>query len=178
MKRNTDPEDAATAIMELDDCILVVEGMRDERALKTLGLKNIVRISGVPFIRAVEAIQKLRTRSNKEVVILTDFDREGRKLAKGLSALLKKYKIHPNSRKRGRIMELGKTHIENLRNFFPAEAGIRKAAGYGLKKPLSKEDDSYVKIGTNVNEIPDTCKHKGERRDRKAGRHRRGLRSD
>ena len=178
MRRNTNPEYAEKVIRELEDCILVVEGKRDERALKSLGLKNIVRISGVPFIKAVEAIQKLRTRGEKEVVILTDFDREGRKLAKGLAGLLKKYKIHPNSRKRGRIMELGKTHIENLRKLGPAEAGSRKAVGKGLKKPLSKEDDSYVKTGTNINEIPDTRKHKCERRDRKARRHRRGLRSD
>ncbi len=177
MKRNSSPEGIEKTIRELDDCVLIVEGVRDEQALKTLGLKNITRISGVPFIKAVENIKKLR-KGTQEVVILTDFDYEGRKLAKRLAAFLKAYKIHPNSRKRSRIMELGKTHIENLRNINSVEAGVRKAVGSRLKRPFSKEDDFNVKISTNINKISYKGRDKSRRCRGETRRHRRDIRSD
>ncbi len=57
------------------DKVIIVEGKKDKEALSSLGVKNIVTISG-PLYKVVEDVAEI----TDEVVILTDFDREGRKL--------------------------------------------------------------------------------------------------
>lgn len=55
--------------------VIIVEGKKDKEALNSLGVKNIVIING-PLYKVVEDVAEI----TNEVVILTDFDREGRKL--------------------------------------------------------------------------------------------------
>ena len=57
------------------DKVIIVEGKKDKKALVSLGVKNIVTING-PLYKLVEDVAEM----TDEVVILTDFDREGRKL--------------------------------------------------------------------------------------------------
>lgn len=128
---------------ELRGKLLIVEGKNDEKALKTLGLNNIIKINRKPLYKVAEEA----ARAKKEIVILTDFDREGRALAAKLSRLLSPRKIRINRRLRKKIMEFGKTEIENLRNL--------------------REDDLHVKVSTNFNKIRDKGKDKGEGRSGK-----------
>jgi 5S rRNA maturation endonuclease (ribonuclease M5) len=137
--KRPDFEDFLEISRELRGKLLIVEGIRDEKALKTLGLNNIIKINRKPLYRVAEEAARAKS---KEIVILTDFDREGRALAAKLSLLLSPRKIRINRRLRRKIMEFGKPEIENLRNL--------------------KEDDLHVKVGTNFNKIRDKGKDKGK----------------
>jgi len=65
--------------------LVVVEGERDEQALRALGVKcEILRASGVKRVELVNAISKRR----KRVVLLLDHDREGLKIKNALLPLL------------------------------------------------------------------------------------------
>ena len=55
--------------------VILVEGKKDVNALKRLGVENVKMLNG-PVFSFVERISK----KNKEVIILTDLDKEGRKL--------------------------------------------------------------------------------------------------
>ncbi len=57
------------------DKVIIVEGKKDKEALISLGITNIVTING-PLYKFVEDVAEM----TNEVVILTDFDKEGRKL--------------------------------------------------------------------------------------------------
>lgn len=58
------------------DKLVVVEGKKDKLRLETFGISNIITISNKPLYKAIEEISDF----NKEVIILTDLDSEGRKL--------------------------------------------------------------------------------------------------
>ena len=91
---------------------VIVEGKKDEEALRSLGVENIVKIAqenihSIPFT----------LNSNKEIVILTDFDKAGRKLAVRANNVFKAHKLKVNPHLRKRFMSLGKTRVEDFRLF-------------------------------------------------------------
>lgn len=54
--------------------LIIVEGKKDKAALEKLGVRNVVAISRRPLYAFMEGIDE------KEVIILTDLDRTGKKL--------------------------------------------------------------------------------------------------
>ena len=56
--------------------IVIVEGKKDKQALEQLGLGNIVTLSKKPIYKIIEEVSE----KTKEAVILTDLDKEGKKL--------------------------------------------------------------------------------------------------
>ena len=64
----------AHALKSSKKCI-IVEGRKDKKALEQLGMQKIIMFSNAPHY-------SLETIEEKEVVILTDLDRHGRKLYK------------------------------------------------------------------------------------------------
>ncbi len=95
---------------QLKDKYVIVEGKRDEEVLRSLGVKNTIKIAQgniheIPFT----------LNSNKEIVILTDFDRAGRKLASRANNIFKAHRLKVNSHLRKRFMSLGKTRVEDFR---------------------------------------------------------------
>ena len=132
---------------ELAGKLVIVEGKKDSMALKTLGVKNIVLLNGRPLTElALHVSKSIASSGNEEgreeVVILTDFDSEGKKLAARLDYLLKKHKVMVNSRIRRKFLKFGKTRIEDL-----------------------KEGDIHGKVRHNFNKLRDNRAHKGQRRD-------------
>jgi len=104
-------------IEEMKYHLILVEGKKDVKALKSLGLENIIAINGKPHIEILEKIYKYQKHPNfKElsVVILTDFDTEGKKLASRFKLLFQKYHIKCNSRLRNKFMKFGKSTIEEF----------------------------------------------------------------
>lgn len=131
---------------ELEGKLVIAEGRKDSRALKTLGVKNIILLNGRPLAElALHVSKSIASSGNEErreeVVILTDFDSEGKQLAARLDYLLKKHKVMVNSRIRRKFMKFGKTRIEDL-----------------------KEGDIHGKVSSNINKIRDNRAHKGQRR--------------
>jgi 5S rRNA maturation endonuclease (ribonuclease M5) len=159
-KKGRKLEKFINTIEELKECIVIVEGKRDKRALENLGIHNTVPINGKPLIEIVQQVADMGT---VKVIILTDFDREGRRIARKLDLLLKKYGIHPNSRLRCCVMNFGWNKIDDI--------GV-------LAKPGLKEDDIHVKASTYFNKVRDKGKDKSERDNRKTRHNRSGLRPD
>jgi 5S rRNA maturation endonuclease (ribonuclease M5) len=90
--------------------LIIVEGNKDKEVLKKIGFKKIYVISGKTLDKVAEEIKE------KEVIILTDFDEEGRKKFR----LLKKFfqskgtKVDKDVRRRLKFLfKIGK--IEELK---------------------------------------------------------------
>ena len=130
---------------KLRDSIVIVEGKKDKRALYSIGLRNIIAINGNTLSKIADDVSERRR--GHSVVILTDFDREGRKLEAKLSVLLQRLKIHPNTRLRKMLMSFGKNKIEDF--------------GAGMPADLNR-GDYHVKIGANVNKVYNQGSHKSE----------------
>ena len=65
--------------------VVVVEGRRDREAISSLGFERIITIDGKPIFKIPDLI-----RPKERVLILTDFDKEGKRKAKKLKFLLTK----------------------------------------------------------------------------------------
>jgi len=103
-------------IEELKSSAVIVEGRKDERALRALGLDNIIPLNNTPLAEFARKVAKQITESEiHEVIILTDFDKEGRKLEKKLEVLLKSHKVRVNRRLRRILMGFGKGRIEDFK---------------------------------------------------------------
>jgi len=100
--------------LKKEEALLIVEGKKDEKALRYFGFKNIVRISGKSLEKVVEEVISFNP---TEVAILTDFDDEGKKIAINLSNLLSLYKIKLNYFIRKKIKSLKINKIEELNSF-------------------------------------------------------------
>ena len=138
---------------ELKEYLVIVEGKRDVKALNCLGVTKTITISGKSLSQvAISLYEKYRDFPIK-VVILTDFDPEGRKMASRLRELLQKYRITPNTGLRRKVSQLGKTSIED---FFAS-----------LFSPF-KEDDYHGKVGTNFDQVHSKSRNKDKRSSRKA----------
>lgn len=140
-------EKLANVIDKLRDNIIIVEGKKDKRALYNLGLRNIIAINGKTLADVVN--ETLAKKKGSSVVILTDFDREGRKLAAKLRILLQRLKMHPNMRLRRMLMSFGKSKIEDFN------------AGNNFSADLIR-GDYHVKVSTNINKVHNQSSHKSK----------------
>jgi 5S rRNA maturation endonuclease (ribonuclease M5) len=110
-------------VKELNDlssegAAVLVEGKRDEKALAGLGYSG--PIFTVAILTAnVASREKLRQRVGK-MIILTDMDTEGRRLAARYVKFLKKEGVAVSLAQRRRLSKASRgvfLHIENLRRF-------------------------------------------------------------
>ncbi|UCD03380.1 MAG: toprim domain-containing protein [Candidatus Aenigmatarchaeota archaeon] len=130
-------------IQELEGKLVIVEGQKDSKSLKSLGVKNIMQLNGKPLAEFTFHVSKSLISSSegkREVVILTDFDSEGRKIAAKLESLFRVHKVAVNARIRRKFMQFGKNRIEDF-----------------------KEGDIYGKVSSHFNKIRDKGQHKGQR---------------
>ena len=149
-KQRINEEEIIRMVRDLEGKLGIVEGKNDKKALKSLGVKNIIAINGRPLYEVAEVASK----SKREIVILTDFDRKGREIEKRLKTLLQRHKKHPNSKLRGKIMSLGKNKIEDFGNL-------------NSPSPHSfKEVDIHVKISADFNKIRDKGGNRRKRSNR------------
>jgi 5S rRNA maturation endonuclease (ribonuclease M5) len=100
-------------LCEEQPCI-IVEGYKDRAALQKLGLENVVSLRGKPMYKVVELVAKLCD----ECVILTDLDREGKKIYSVLKAELQKHGVKIDDRFRKFLFkETDLRQIEGLFRF-------------------------------------------------------------
>lgn len=64
------------ASLREEDAPVIVEGPKDFSALEAFGIRNVVTLSREPLYKVVEGIAA----SSKRVIILTDLDKEGKRL--------------------------------------------------------------------------------------------------
>jgi len=171
MRRSEDTESFIKAINNLKLYTVIVEGKRDKRALEKFGLdeKKIIAINGRTLIKVVDEIRAAdQEPAKRQVIILTDFDEKGRKIASKLRRLLLAYRVHPNSRLRHEIMKFGRAEIEDLATLFEIdEVDIKLGRG-----------DSHGEISANFNKVRNKGKDKGKRNSGKTRHNRSGIRAD
>jgi 5S rRNA maturation endonuclease (ribonuclease M5) len=173
-------EEFIDVIGELRDFTVVVEGRKDVMALKSLGVGSMA-LNGRPIESVAEDLHR---RGVKEVVILSDYDREGRKIFLKLKKLLQKYRIKHNARLRRKLMEFGKTRIEDFNGVVSSldcSLFLSRFAGGGLgsTSPIkSKRGDKYGKTGSYFHKIPDKNSIQSEGCCGKKRRDRRHIRPD
>jgi len=86
-------------LIEIQEGEIIVEGIKDKRALNNIGLFNVHTLHG-DFRRIVEI---LKEKNVKKVFILTDFDRRGNELAEELKGELTAQSIDFDLEKRKRL---------------------------------------------------------------------------
>lgn len=145
-------------VLNNDGTLIVVEGKRDKKALNTLGLTNVEDISGKPLDVFVEKIKFINPES---VILLSDFDKEGKKIESQLTKLFHVEGIKINSHMRRYIKNLLHVHrIEEIQ----------------FKKIL--EDDYYGKACSINDKIFNRSKILMRRNSRKTRRDRGSIRAD
>ncbi len=93
---------------------LIVEGMRDEVALRNLGVRaEIIKLSRFPLVEIA-----LIASSYKEVMILTDFDRKGEELARKLLGYLSGYPCRVDSETRKELKRIAKKDIKGIEDLY------------------------------------------------------------
>ncbi len=96
------------------ETVVLVEGKRDREALEFFGIENIVSISGKNYH---DLAQDLSESGVKQVILLTDFDRQGEKIALRISKVLSNYGITVDTEIRELLRQEGIKFIEELKNF-------------------------------------------------------------
>lgn len=92
--------------------LVVVEGLKDVRALNELGITNILSLKK-PLYAVVEEIAS----KAKEVVLLTDLDDEGKKLYHELSRGLQRHGVKIDNRLRELLFKTPVRHVEGLSGY-------------------------------------------------------------
>jgi 5S rRNA maturation endonuclease (ribonuclease M5) len=177
MNRKITQEQFLEVLEELRGQILIVEGKKDERALRSLGMRHILRINSRPIAKVADDAAFLAEKhKNRGIIVLTDFDRTGRRLASQIRLLLQSRKIHANYRIRRDVMNLGIKCIEELASLKGALA-LEEHGGPEVRtgrRPFvsriakSRERDDYGEIGANFDKVRGKGLHKGKRDNREA----------
>lgn len=91
--------------------IIVVEGRKDVESLRSLGVNGEIKLSSQqPLLDFTEKL----SRSGKDIVLLTDWDRKGGMVARKIIDYLHAYSIIPNMDIRARIGFLVKKRIKDI----------------------------------------------------------------
>ncbi len=88
------------------DKIVIVEGIKDRRALREFGIENVITLNK-PVHQIVDQVS-----SEKEVVILTDLDSEGRQLYSKLKKSLDRIGVRVDNRLRELLFK--KTELRQI----------------------------------------------------------------
>lgn len=96
------------------DLPVIVEGKSDVEVMEEFGVEDIVSLNGRPLYK----VAKETSESFDEVLVLTDFDTEGNKIAKKLNVFLERFDVVPKNSLRGKIKRIvvkdGVSQIENI----------------------------------------------------------------
>jgi len=92
-----------------EEKIVLVEGMKDERALESLGVKNIMTLKK-PLYAVIEDI----VNSGKECIILTDLDKQGKKIYARISSKLKQFGVKIDNSFRNFLFKTKLRQIEGI----------------------------------------------------------------
>ena len=97
-------------ILNNSEKIIIVEGKKDKKALEKLDITNVVTLK-MPIFQQCEEIAK----EHKEVIILTDLDKEGKRLYSMIKKNLERNGVKIDDRFRNFLFKETKlTQIEGL----------------------------------------------------------------
>src|SRR3989338_1985403 len=113
-KRIKISEEFGVLLKEIEDYNIpvIVEGKKDKAALDEVGISNITTLHKKPIFQIMEELNA------KEVVILTDLDKEGKKLYGILAQECTRLGIKINNKLRNFLLkETELSHIEGLTTY-------------------------------------------------------------
>ncbi|MCS7105852.1 MAG: toprim domain-containing protein, partial [Candidatus Aenigmarchaeota archaeon] len=90
-------------VLNYKEVPIIVEGKRDEEAIRKLGFQKIFKISGKPLEKVLDEVKDY-----KSVVILSDFDEEGKKIFAKLRRLFSSHRIKVHTFLRNKIKSIFK----------------------------------------------------------------------
>ncbi len=106
-------EEQISALLEASHkgAAIIVEGMRDERALRALGVSGpVIMASRRPALLLAEDA----ARRYREIVVLTDWDLKGDEMAVKIDQYLRMAGIRPDMDIRSRLKKLVKKEIKDV----------------------------------------------------------------
>jgi 5S rRNA maturation endonuclease (ribonuclease M5) len=95
----------------VNGAVIVVEGRRDERALRALGIKGPVIIAS--WRPALELAEEL-ARNYRDIIVLTDWDNKGEEIALIMEQHLRCTSANTNLEIRTRLKKLVKKEIKDV----------------------------------------------------------------
>jgi len=90
--------------------LIVVEGKKDKAALENIGIKNTIITLNKPLFQIVEEVAK----DNTDVIILTDLDKEGKKIFEALSQGFHKFGVRMHNKPRDQLFKTSLRQIEGI----------------------------------------------------------------
>lgn len=90
--------------------LVIVEGKKDRKALENFGIKNIAELNKKPLFEIIETISN----ENKNCIILTDLDKQGKELYGKLNSGLQQFGVKIDN---------------NFRNFLFKNTKLRQIEG-------------------------------------------------
>lgn len=94
--------------------LIIVEGKKDEHALRSCGVKNtIVVLNKKPLYAVVESVAE----KTKRVIILTDFDITGKEMYGKLKKALVAHGVQVDTTFREFLHKTGLSHVEGLKTY-------------------------------------------------------------
>jgi|Deesub1362B_J571_1020462.scaffolds.fasta_scaffold30382_2 5S rRNA maturation endonuclease (ribonuclease M5) len=98
--------------------IIVVEGASDRRSLRDLGVEGEIVLASIqPDVELVDSLaNSLENLKTAEVIILSDWDVEGRKIERRLGRLFKSRGISVNTEYRRRIFKIVGKDVRSVEN--------------------------------------------------------------
>ncbi len=91
--------------------LVLVEGKKDKEALVSLGFEKVITLKNRPLFEVIEEIQE------KEIILLTDLDKEGKKLFSILRKGLQRKGVRINNKLRLLLFKTGIRQIEALKKY-------------------------------------------------------------
>jgi len=100
--------------LKKNNIAIIVEGQNDCSALESFGLRNIYELNKKPIYYVVEQVIS----REKQCVILTDLDSEGKKLYGKLNKHLSSFGIKIENRLRELLFKTKLRQIEGMQSYF------------------------------------------------------------
>ena len=105
---------------------IIVEGRKDELSLRRLGVEGkilCIKSSGIGFFDFIERLKPLR-----EVIVLTDFDREGKELSSQLVRELSRIRVKADDSLWRELRSLGHSETRSVEELADYMEKLRKTA--------------------------------------------------
>ena len=97
---------------ESKEKVVLVEGIKDKKALESLGIKNIITLKK-PLYAVAEQIQK----TGKECIIMLDLDKEGKKLYSKINSYLSQLGVKIDNSFRDFLFKTKLRQIEGIDSY-------------------------------------------------------------
>lgn len=95
----------------MTDLPILVEGLKDKRALEEIGVQDVFTLSGKPLFAVAEEIAS----SFDEVIILTDFDKKGKELYGRLARIFSRLGVKVDAYFRETLQKHARiSHVEGI----------------------------------------------------------------